>query len=1531
MPGSMTLRNRLILLVAVTLAGMAVLAAISAYRSYADYRDALRVSQASRIIPEVERIAAALRGERGLNVAVALDGPARFQSRLLTAREKTDQAVAALRANLDSAGIAANDPELWQSGQELLDRVDAVVAEREQAVVHSAIDFTIQRYSAVIDQAQEVLRDILLRTANREVRELQTALLHLDRLLEGVGFERAATLNLILTASPSVFELQRYQQALGSQPAALEAIRTGGLDVQLIEAVQVAADPLQYDAVVKGRASTAYGIEKITVLPDLHHALGMGGLIHNFKNYVLRGEPEYVEQVHSSHRNAVTIMEQLLATPGVSNSDRTALAEIRRVTDRYLESLPTVTRMLSEGHDTRSIDAAVKIDDTPIEAALEKLGRFSSDVPPLRWWDESTKRYLAIEMNMKRLTRQIETRLLDRAEREYINFLLVTAGALALALVVLIVAIATYRRLIGGVNRIVDTMTAVASTGNLEVPMSTTREDEIGQMADALQRILDADRALRDQALKLSRGEAVEELSLRSDSDQLAAAMNTLNRTSSELALAADRIASGNYEVDIRPRGSGDVLGTAMRKMAASLRRFQEESRREAWVREGQIGVINVCTGEQQVRELADAVMGFLPAFIGARSGVMYARQPGRGYVLCAEYAFTRRKGGTDVIQEGQGLVGQAIRERSLRVISDLPEDYFPVGSVLGASDARHVVILPLVTTDAVPGVLEFAFFEDVPEQVIDLLQRVQEALALALTAAQARSELQEALETTQKQAEELRASEEELQAQAEELRASNEELEAKTAELEEQSGRLRASEEELQAQSEELREANEELEQKASALEEKTQLLNQAKEEVEARAAEVEQASRYKSDFLANMSHELRTPLNSMLILSKDLQENSEGNLNEEEVECASVIHESGSNLLRLINDILDLSKIEAGKIELQVEAVSPRQLGESLQKRYAPVARERDLEFEVELDDNVPDLIRTDPMRYEQIITNLISNGLKFTHAGGVYLRFTVRESAENGSPMLALAVRDTGIGIGADKQEKVFRAFEQADGSTSRQYGGTGLGLAISREMAHLLGGELELESEEGKGSTFHLTIPFALEAGAQKAAVAPPSAAPAPVTRNSGPARETIPEATTDKKNERNGGGPLLEADGDGHLLADDRERIRPGEACIVIVEDDPEFARILLAEVRERGLRGLVAHDGPQGVELVQKFLPIGVLLDIGLPGADGWWVMSQLKKSEQLRHIPVHFLSASDESKRARSEGAVGYFRKPVSREDIQSAIGDLQSLHDDPRRRILVVEDDPGDQQLVRAELQAEHVEVDVANDADEALRKLQNASYHCIVLDLKPQENSGSQFLERAESELGEALPPVVVHSGSAPGPEVQRVLQDHGGSVVSKTASFGQLQDEVALFLHSVKRGTAPAPEEEIRAQEPDLAGHAVLVVDDDMRNTFSLSRVFRKHGLRVFMAQDGERALKQLHEHADDIDVILMDIVMPGMDGYETIRRIRQEARFKNLPVIAVTAKAMAGDREKCLEAGANDYLSKPLDTNKLLDMIRTWLA
>ncbi|MFZ2407715.1 MAG: response regulator, partial [Methylobacter sp.] len=692
--------------------------------------------------------------------------------------------------------------------------------------------------------------------------------------------------------------------------------------------------------------------------------------------------------------------------------------------------------------------------------------------------------------------------------------------------------------------------------------------------------------------------------------------------------------------------------------------------------------------------------------------------------------------------------------------------------------------------------------------------------------------------------------------------------------------------------------------------------LLEQARAEADQRALERDTASRYKSEFLANMSHELRTPLNSLLILARSLRDNEEGNLTDDQVESAGVIHESGASLLRLINDILDLSKVEAGKMEVAPTDIALGRFTASLLQRFRLLAETKGLQLSVAADADLPKSLRSDSGKLEQIINNLVGNALKFTETGGVTVRIKRPEATDalagtglSPAEAIAIEVSDTGIGIPEDKMESVFRAFEQVDGSTSRAYGGTGLGLTISRRLAQLLGGDIEVASAEGQGSTFTLILPLASSGSSCKPAAATPQPMPEPSPATSG--------FTLQKK------------------VEDDRDSITPQDEAILVIEDDEAFAKIVRDISRKRGFKCLVADDGIVGLELARRYRPKGIVLDIGLPRMDGWTVMERLKQQPETRHIPVHFMSATDSGQRGMAMGAVGYFTKPVSKEQIESAFERIRHFSTSDERRVLLVDDDEGTHKAVTV-LLGNHGNVEIISEktGEAALSRLENGEqFDCMILDLGLPGINGLNLLEEC-THKHLSMPPVIVYSGRDLSEQDTLALREYTDSIVIKGArSPERLLDEVTLFLHSVHSSLSASQQQMLRKQhrkEEGLAEHTVLIVDDDMRNTFALSKVLRAKGLNVLMAQDGLKALSQLNEKPE-IDLVLMDIMMPGMDGYTAIGEIRRQERFRTLPIIALTAKAMLGDRDKCLAAGANEYLSKPVDIDDLMVMMRQCLV
>ncbi|MBU4326511.1 MAG: response regulator [Proteobacteria bacterium] len=897
---------------------------------------------------------------------------------------------------------------------------------------------------------------------------------------------------------------------------------------------------------------------------------------------------------------------------------------------------------------------------------------------------------------------------------------------------------------------------------------------------------------------------------------------------------------------------------------------------------------------------LARNIITFLCQQSKAQTGLIYLADEEGTLRLAAGFAHRRKGHLSSEYRPGEGLVGQAALEKKEIIVADVPENYFTIESGLGETIPRHILVKPILHNDKVTAVIELGTLHAFDASLSPFLDAVNESIAVAIESSQTQTKLAATLAESQ-------GLTEELQAQQEELRAANEELE-------EQTERLQETGEELRAQQEELEVTNEELAEKNDLLDRQKQEVERARQGLEEKAAALALASKYKSEFLANMSHELRTPLNSLLLLAQGLERNREGNLTEEQVESARIIHGSGSDLLTLINEILDLSKIEAGRTELQLGTVRISDLAEGLHDSFQHLADEKGIELKIIVTDEVPVEVSSDRQRLEQIIRNLMSNALKFTESGSVTVTFgrpapetDLSASGLSVKECLAVAIKDSGIGIATEQRKVIFEAFQQADGSTSRKYGGTGLGLSISKELASLLGGEIQLESKLGSGSTFTLYLPNELATRKQE-------------TEMPLPAEAQEMAAEVEKKNIQ-------------LQIPDDRDSIAPSDRVMLIIEDDPNFARLLYKKCHEKGLKCLVTPTGEAGLELATKHHLCAVILDLGLPGMDGWNVLSSLKENTHTRHIPVHIVSAEEASTESLRKGAVGHITKPVKLEELEEVFRKLDKMSPEKPKRLLVVDNDP----LIRREIVQlignGVVKTDEAGSGQEALAALRSGGYDCVVLDLGLPDMDGSELLTQLENE-GVALPPVVVYTARDLTMDEEALLREHAESIVIKDVrSQERLLDEVSLFLHRV---VSQMPEKKqqvihnLHDMETVFKDKKVLVVDDDMRTTFAVARLLAESGMKPIKAANGEKALQLLDEQPD-IDLVLMDIMMPVMDGYETMQRIRNQDRFRNLPIIVLSAKAMPEDRNKCLAAGANDYLPKPLDQERLFSMMRVWLC
>jgi signal transduction histidine kinase/DNA-binding response OmpR family regulator/CHASE3 domain sensor protein len=936
------------------------------------------------------------------------------------------------------------------------------------------------------------------------------------------------------------------------------------------------------------------------------------------------------------------------------------------------------------------------------------------------------------------------------------------------------------------------------------------------------------------------------------------------------------------------------LVGSALTIVVFVLIRRNARTRaREEWLQTGKVQLAAAMMGDKSVEQLSENILAFLARYLGCQAGALFKGDAGE-FRLAAQLGVPPGAEIPERFRLKEGLLGQVASEGRPMAVHDVPEGYLLVGSALGRDKPRHLLIVPARADGVVNAVIELGFLQPIDDQAAELLDQTADAVGIALRSARYRSQLQEALEQTQRQSEEL-------QVQSEELRVSNEELE-------EQGRALKESQVRLEQQQVELEQTNSQLEEQAQTLATQRDELERTAAAVEAKARELERASQYKTDFLANMSHELRTPLNSLLILSKLLGDNPDGNLTDDQVKYAQTIQSSGNDLLTLINDILDLSKIEAGHLKINPEPVPLTRLGNDLRAMFQPVADERGLVFEVERGEGAPDLVETDRQRLEQILKNLLSNAFKFTERGSVRLSILPA-----GADRITFAVKDTGIGIAADQRESIFEAFQQADGTISRRYGGTGLGLSICRELARLLGGAITLESEPGRGSTFSLTLPLGYDPAATPPREAPRAAAAAPA-----PAPKPRPRPAHPK-------------------VADDRDALTDSRRLLLVVEDDPAFANVVCDLSRELGFQCLVAGTAEEAFDLAAKHRPHAIVLDVGLPDQSGLTVLDRLKRDEGTRHIPIHVVSGADHSQTALSLGAVGYLVKPVLREQLADVLQALEAKLEPTLRRVLIVEDDPVQRDAVGRLLASGDVETVGVGTAAECLEKLRSQTFDCMVLDLSLPDASGFSLLETL-SQGDHAFPPVIVYTGHEISADDEQRLRRYSHSIIIKGAkSPERLLDEVSLFLHRVVADLPPEQQKMIRkARNRDavLEGRRILIVEDDVRNIYSLTSVLEPRGATVQLARNGQEAIDALARSAADgspaIDLVLMDVMMPVLDGLEATRRIRSDPRWTDLPIVMLTAKAMPDDQERCLEAGANDYMAKPIDVDRLLSLVRVWM-
>jgi CheY-like chemotaxis protein/signal transduction histidine kinase/HAMP domain-containing protein len=1053
------------------------------------------------------------------------------------------------------------------------------------------------------------------------------------------------------------------------------------------------------------------------------------------------------------------------------------------------------------------------------------------------------------------------------------------------------------------VRGIAKVVTAVAN-GELKQNLTVKSKGEIAALADTINNMTSTLATFADQVTTVAREVGVEGRlggqanvpaaagtwkDLTGNVNLLAANLTTQMRAIAEVATAVTK-GDLTRSIQVEARGELAELKDNINTMIDNLRLTTDRNTEQDWLKTNLARFTNMLQGQRDLVRVGQMLLSELAPLVGAQQGVLYQssaekeQAQGASLRLLAAYADDGKNGHASSLRFGEGLVGQCAVDRRRLLITELPADTVRVGSGLFSALPKNVIVLPVQFEGEVKAVIELASLGSYTASQLAFLDQLTSNIGIVLNSIEATMQTEALLEQSQKLAAEL-------QTQQKELQTTNEQLGQKAQQLADQNAEV----------------------------ERKNQQIEQARRALEDKAEELALTSKYKSEFLANMSHELRTPLNSILILGQQLSDNPEQNLSPKQVEFARTIHSAGTDLLNLISDILDLSKIESGTVTVEPAEVFFNTLLETVARPFRHDAETRSLTFDVHLDPKLGRSLVTDQKRLQQVLKNLLSNAFKFTEAGGVRLSVSAVSAGwssdhpilRQGSTAISFEVSDTGIGIAAEKQKIVFEAFQQADAGTSRKYGGTGLGLAISRELSSLLGGEIQLRSTPGLGSTFTLYLPIKYAGPSLAVREAPrlhttSSSAASPVVR--------IADATPER-------------------IPDDRASLAPTDTSVLIVEDDPHYARILVDLARDKGFKVLVAARGAEALDLAREFHPTAVSLDVFLPDMLGWTVLSYLKQDVGLRHIPVQIVTLDENRQHGLARGAFSFITKPATTEGLEAAFARIKQYATPRRRRLLVVEDNDLEQLSIRELLGHDDIEIISAGTGAIALDILEHQQVDCVVLDLRLPDISGFDVLRKIRDNAALSEVPVVVFTGKELTPEQDMQLQELARKVVIKgVESPERLLDETALFLHRVIADLPPQKQQmlaQLHRSDEDLHGKKVLVVDDDVRNIFALGSVLERHGMKVFAAQTGQEGIATLEKNPD-VAIVLMDIMMPEMDGYQTIQLIRKQPTLRRLPIVALTAKAMKGDREKCLDAGASDYLAKPVNTEQLLATLRLWL-
>ncbi len=1198
----------------------------------------------------------------------------------------------------------------------------------------------------------------------------------------------------------------------------------------------------------------------------------MGTTLRTSRNPVIKNHLEsHVFLLHSKEYFAQirSILTSAIPAGRFARGEYGGFAVLKGAAERNYEKFhQTASSQIAAVADRKLTGNAIMETTRAIDSVFYNPG-YLTELSKDEWWTRST--------NVIDLIKEIEdysltqVRRITEGELSLINKTVYTSISVAVVVIGMLVLLITLtiRQIVSTVSIIKEAAEQITN-GDVNAEINISSKDEIGSLADSFNKLIGASRRYAD---------------------------------------AADLIGKGHYEIDVPVRGPFDVLGIALNNMKNNLDTLARENEVRTWLLTGNNVLNDSMRGDKQLVQLTNDVINELATYLKAQIGAIYIRNNGH-LQMSGTYAYDSGFKKT-LIGLGDGLVGQAALNGKPIMFDSVPEDYIKINSAVGEAPPKTILVYPFTYEGQVKGVVELGTTRDFSDVDMELLGIVSSNIGIAVHAAQARERLKQLLEETQRQAEEL-------ESQQEELRQFNQELQEKTELLE-------RSEEELKTQQEELQQSNEELVEKASLLEEQKQELESVKMQIEEKVSELEIVSKYKSEFLANMSHELRTPLNSILILTQVMMDNSNNALTAKQLKFVSTIYHSGNDLLNLINQILDLSKIEAGKMELEIEDFSVNSVLKNINSSFDDVAMNRSIKFDVLASEEIrARILRSDKQRLEQILKNFLANAFKFTERGGKVELHVYRpdisapytsKSLRSAGNVFAFSVVDNGVGIPKEKLEIIFGAFQQVDGSTKRKYGGTGLGLSISRELSSLLGGEIHVESNEGRGSTFTLFLPATSSISMVETKVAN---VPAILS-------EKVQTRLMDVSEEHNQQKDLS--------ILDDRFNITDADKKILIIEDDVQFAGVLLGFLRERHYKGIIAGDGSMGLFYARQYKPDAILLDLRLPVMAGDEVLKHLKLDPELRHIPVQIISGYGVRNDGLRQGAMDFLKKPITREDFWAGLDRVENFISRKPKKLLIVEDDPQHNTAVKELIGNGDVNCYSAYSGKEGYSKLSSDEYDCVIVDINLPDMSGFQFLDKIKQDEKLSRIPIIVYTGKTLTKEENKKLEKLANSVVLKTAySHERLLDETALFLHRVESKMPREKQKIIRKlhkTDEVLKNKTVLIADDDVRNLFSLVTLLEQEGMKCITVENGRLAVEALAMNPG-IEIVLMDVMMPEMDGYEATREIRKNHTKKDIPIIALTAKAMKGDREKCIASGMSDYISKPLNVQQLVSLMRVWL-